>query len=210
MYITYDSNFSTAPYLRKLASEAKTRAAIIKRLSYSVPPHLLKMFTNGLLIGKIMAAAPAAIPFRMSYEDRGAIGLTESIDCSIKSAARTIARVSLKDKTRTDIVLKKAGLKSLNEMVACASATMVWKSKMQMDPLAKLLFHQQAPNSGKTISTRSDNSDKARLPVPGYCNLAANLLARAWNEATNLRNSSSYNAAKLAASNWARSLQIKF
>ena len=81
--VTYDSNFSTSPYLRNLASEAKTRAAIISRLSYSVPPHLLKTFTNGLLIGKIMAAAPAAIPFRINHEDRGANTLTESIDCAI-------------------------------------------------------------------------------------------------------------------------------
>ena len=90
-----------------------------------------------------MAAAPPAIPFRMNQEDRGAIALTESIDSSIKSAPRTIARVSLKDTISFGIVLKKAGLKSLNEMVACASATMGWKSKMQMDPLAKLLFHHQ-------------------------------------------------------------------
>ena len=99
--ITYDTNFSTVLYLRKLASEAKTRAAIIHRLSYSVPPHLLRIFTNGLLIGKIMAAAPAAIPFRIDPEDKGAITLTESINCAIKSAARTIARVHLKDKVRS-------------------------------------------------------------------------------------------------------------
>ena len=177
--ITYDSNFSTAPYLRKLASEAKTRAAIIHRLSYSVPPHLLKTFTNGLLIGKIMFAAPAAIPFRMIQDDKGAVTLTESINCAIKSAARTIARVCLKDKIRTEIVLKKAGLRSLNELVACASATMVWKSKMCTDPLAELLFSNQETNPVKSILTRSETNNKARLPVPGCCTLAANLLASA-------------------------------
>ena len=34
--VTYDSNFNTTPYLRHLASTAKTRAGIIARLSYSV------------------------------------------------------------------------------------------------------------------------------------------------------------------------------
>ena len=67
--ITYDTNFTTAPYLHKLASEANTRASLIARLSYSVPPHMLKILTNGLLVGEIMAAAPAAIPFRISPED---------------------------------------------------------------------------------------------------------------------------------------------
>ena len=134
-----------------------------------------------------MFAAPAAIPFRMIQEDKGAVTLTESINCAIKSAARTIARVRLKDKIRTEIVLKKAGLQSLNELVACASATMVWKSKMSMDPLAELLFSKHVTNSVKTISTRSESGNKAGLPVPGCCTLAANLLARAWNEAPNLK-----------------------
>ena len=53
--ISYDTNFTTAPYLRQLAIDARTRSALISHLSYSVPPHLLKVFTNGLLIGKIMS-----------------------------------------------------------------------------------------------------------------------------------------------------------
>ena len=58
--INYDCNFSTAPYLQKLATEAKTRAAVIYRLSFGIPNYLLKILANGLLIGKIAAAAPAA------------------------------------------------------------------------------------------------------------------------------------------------------
>ena len=202
--VTYDSNFSTVTYLRQLASDAKTRASIISRLSYSVPPHLLKTFTNGLLVGKIMVAAPAVIPFRINCEDKGANVLTEKINCAIKSVARTITHVRLTDKIRSDIVLKKAGLKSLNEMVATAAATMIWKSKMIMDPLAKLLFPEQTTN----ICTRSESSNKAKLLVPGSSTLAANLLARAWNESPILQSASTIGAAKLASINWARSLQI--
>ena len=155
-----------------------------------------------------MAAAPAAIPFRISTEDKGAITLTERINCAIKSAARTITRVRLKDKVRTDIVLKKAGLRNLNEMVATAAATMIWKSKTFMDPLAELLFSQQTTNIEKKICTRSESSKRARLPVPGCSTLAANRLTRAWNESPKLQNSSTLCAAKLASCNWARSLQI--
>ena len=64
--IDFDTNFSTAPYLQKLATEAKTRAAVIYRLSFSVPSTVLKILANGLMIGKIMAAAPASIPFKIS------------------------------------------------------------------------------------------------------------------------------------------------
>ena len=147
--ITYDSNLTTTPYLNRLATEVKTRAAIIKRLSYSVPPHLLKTFTNGLLIGKIMALAPAAIPYKIQLEctpnyketqNKGSSTIIERINMSIKSAARTITGTKLSDKVSSKYVLNKAGLKSLNEMVASASAILVWKSKHFMDPLGKHLF----------------------------------------------------------------------
>ena len=40
--VEYDSKFSTVPYLKKLAQEAKTRAFLIKRLSFCMPQCLLK------------------------------------------------------------------------------------------------------------------------------------------------------------------------
>ena len=207
--IKYDTNFNTTPYLHQLASDSKTRAAIIFRLSYSVPPHLLKVFTNGLLVGKIMAAAPAVIPFRINNDDKGAITLTDKINCALKSAARTITRTRLTDKIRSEVILEKAGLRSLNEMVASTSATMVWKSKQWNDPLGKLLFHNDTNIPVPNMTTRSANCNSAKLPVPGCNNLAANLLARTWNEAKTLQNATTIGAAKSAARSWARSLQIK-
>ena len=62
----YDENFSTAPYLRRLEHEANTCAALIKRLSFGMRNCLLKPLANGLLMGKILAAALAAIPIRLS------------------------------------------------------------------------------------------------------------------------------------------------
>ena len=56
--IEYDTNFTTNPYLQKLACEAEIRAALIRRLSFVVPPHLLVTFANGLLMGKILLQPP--------------------------------------------------------------------------------------------------------------------------------------------------------
>ena len=50
--IDYDRNFSTLPYLQKLATQAKSRSAVIYRLSFSVPPNILRLLANGLVIGK--------------------------------------------------------------------------------------------------------------------------------------------------------------
>ena len=74
-----------------------------------------------------------------------------------------------------------------------------------MDPLGRLLFPLQI--SSMKMSTRSENSNKA--PVRGSGVLAANPLARAWNEAPLLQNAPNLGAAKSAARKWARSLQFK-
>ena len=42
--IEYNSNFSTVPYLKRLSREAQTRAFLIKRLSFCMPPVPTKTF----------------------------------------------------------------------------------------------------------------------------------------------------------------------
>ena len=44
--VEYDSNFTTVPYLKKLAQDVKTRSSIIKRLSFCMPQYLLKPITH--------------------------------------------------------------------------------------------------------------------------------------------------------------------
>ena len=200
--IIFDTNFATSPYLRKLATEVKSRSAMIYRLSFSVPPNLLKLLANGLVIGKILAAAPAAIPFKIAHDDRAANLATENINRSIKSVARTITKTSLSDKVSSKSVLEKAGLRTLNEMVASQTAFMVWKSYKAKDPLGRTLFPE------RTISrtTRSINCLKATQPVPGNNTLAANLMARAWNSSTELQTVTTIGAAKSVARKWAQNL----
>ena len=157
-----------------------------------------------------MASAPATIPFRIDHEDKGAITVTNEINLALKRAARIITKTRLKDRIHSNVVLQKAGLCSLNEMVAAASATMVWKSKTLMDPLGSLLFPIKTASPTKNMVLRSDLCPNAKQPVPGYGNLAANLLARAYNEVPNFHNVTTLGAAKTAAKNWAKSLQFNF
>ena len=76
-----------------------------------------------------------------------------------------------------------------------------------MDPLGSLLFPKHS--IVRNMVTRSEHSDKAKQPVPGCRNLAANLMARAWNETSQVQNASSLGAAKIAARKWAKSIQLK-
>ena len=153
-----------------------------------------------------MAVAPAAIPIRINHDDKGAVVLTDKINCALKSVARTITRTRLKEKVRSEIVLQKAGLRSLNEMVAYTSAITVWKSKLWKDPLNTVLFPSKVANLVEGVSTRSENSFKAKIPVPGCRTLAANLLARLWNESPDIQKAETLGAAKKAARNLSKSL----
>jgi hypothetical protein len=202
--IDYNTNFATSPYLQKLATEAKSRAAMIYRLSFSVPSNLLSLLANGLVIGKILAAAPAAIPFKLAHDDRAANLATENINRSIKSVARTITKTALSDKVSSKSILEKAGLRTLNEMVASQTALMVWKSKKAKDPLGRNLF----PDRSIMRHTRSINSTNATQPVPGNKTLAANLMARAWNSSTELHTVTTIGAAKSVARKWAQKLPV--
>lgn len=58
--------------------------------------------------------------------------------------------------------------------------------------MSSLLFPVKAET---TMSVRSSKSENAKLPVPGYSTLAANLMARAWSEAPNLESTSTLSAA---------------
>ena len=99
-------------------------------------------------------------------------------------------------------VLQQSGLRSLNEIVAATSVVMVWKAKKQMNPLGQLLF----PERNILRPTRLINSNKARQPVPGNSTLATNLMARAWNVATDLHNVKTLGVAKEKAKKWASNL----
>ena len=200
--VDFDSNLSTTPFLHRLASAAKTRAALIHRLSYSMPPHVLSTFANGLLMGKVLSACPVTIPIRLNSDDNCCVGVTEEINKAIKSTARTITKTKLSDKVRSELVLQKAHLKCLNEAVASVTAVTVWKAKKFMNPLGKCLFQGQL----NLKNTRSVSSNILKLPVPGYPRLATNLMAKVWNAIPELRMAQTLGSAKSVARKWARNI----
>ena len=195
--LEYDTNFSTAPYLRQLARDANTRAALIRRLSFGMPNCLLKPLSNGLLMGKILAAATAAIPIRLCQNDKPYLsGILNDIDKSIRATARTITQIKLTDKIRSEVILWKAGLRSLTEAVSATMASTIWKARKEMSPLGCIF---QGKSSVK--NTRSSGSDNLCQPVPGHPELAANKLAQVWN-LMNLSNAKTLASAKVSAREW--------
>ena len=71
-----------------------------------MPQYLLKPITHGILMGKILSAASAAIPIKSQHQSNPfQSGLLEDIDKAIRSAARSITKTKLTDKVRSDVVL---------------------------------------------------------------------------------------------------------
>ena len=197
--LEYDSNFSTVPYLRKLAREANTRAALIQRLSFGMPNFLLKPLTNGLLMGKLLSAATAAIPIKLCMYDKPYLaGILNDLEKSIRSAARTISRSKLTDKIRSEVVLQKAGLRSLTEAVCVTMATTIWKARKKMNQLG-CVFN----NRLFLKNTRSMSSNNLCQPIPGHPEAAVNKLAQVWN-LMNLGSAKTLGCAKTLAQKWYR------
>ena len=190
------------PYLQQLARTAKTRASMIHRLSYSMPPHLLATLANGLLMGKILTACPVTIPVRLNKTDRSFVTVTEDINKAIKATARTITKTKLSMKIRSEDVLRKANLRCLNEAVASITALTVWKSHKTMDPLGQLLFQQW--KSERCL--RSQFSKEIQIPVRGYPTLASNIMARVWNSVPELEHASSVSVARELSRKWAKTI----
>ena len=202
--VDFDTNLTTLPFLHNLARAAKSRTALIGRLSYSMPPDVLSTFANGLLMGKILASCPVTIPFRLSNDDKSSIGITEEINKTIKAAARIITKTKLSDKVRSEVILQRANLKCLNEAVASIAAVTAWKSKQSMDQLGQCLFHQRS----NLRTTRSLSSNKFHSPVPGYSTLASNLMVRTWNNIPDLQNATCLASARKISRKWAKSLTL--
>ena len=173
-----------------------------------MPPHVLSILANGLLMGNVLAACPVTMSVKISGRDDFVSNVTvmEDINKAIKSNARTITRTKLSEKIPSEIVLQKAKLKCLNESVASIMATTVWKSKQSMNLLGQCLFKDRSIQKTSTVCLRSDKSNELRPPVPGYPNLATNIMAKVWNSVPELHEARTLGAARATARKWARGI----
>ena len=150
-------------------------------------------------MGKILAAAPAAIPIRIDPNDKPYLaGILDEIDKAIRATARTISRTKLTDKVRSEVTLLKAELKSLTEAVSVTMATLVWKARKDMDTLG--FIFEKKPS---IRDNRSKYNGKLCQPVPGHPELTSNKMAQIWNN-LQLNNAKSIADVRASALEWYR------
>ena len=118
------------------------------------------------------------------------------INKSIRATARTITQTSLKDKIKNEVVLSKAGLHCLTDIVSEAMACTIWIAQKEMNPLGHIF-----KNKVSTRMTRSASRDNLCQPVPGHPENAANKLAQIWN-LSNLSAAKTLGSARTSARKW--------
>ena len=142
-------------------------------------------------MGKILAAASAAIPIKILNQVKPFQSLLlEDINKGIKATARTITKTKLSDKVPSSSVLIKAGLPSLNEAVSTGMASLIWKARDQMNSLGRIF-----ETSKSIMNTRALKSEKLSSYIPGHPEAASNNLANLWNH-LDLKSATSAQAAK--------------
>ena len=110
-----------------------------------MPACHLKPLANGILLGKVLSAAPAALPIMTHQLEKSfQSGLIKDINKSIKSTARTIIKTKLSDKVPTEIVLWKAGLPGLTQAASKCMASVIWKARKHMNPLGQIFETSKA------------------------------------------------------------------
>ena len=103
------------------------------------------------------------------------------------------------DKVRSDIVLSKAGLPSLNEAVSTNMAGLIWRSRKQLNPLGQIFT-----TSKSSLNTRAAKNEKLFSHIPAHSEAASNNLANIWNQ-LDLKSAKSVLAAKALAKKHYRS-----
>ena len=71
-----------------------------------------------------------------------------------------------------------------------------------MNPLGQCLFQEKT----SVRLTRAQTSKEIQVPVPGYPNLACNIMARIWNNVHELQSATTLGAAKAIARKWAKDI----
>ena len=213
--VTFDSKLSTAPYKSTLASTAKQRAGLIRRLACHLPRgRYLRLLSQGLVYGKVSYAAATTLTPRLPGDTSLPSGQAKDIQVALNDVARTLTGHRRSDHVPIPSLLQAAGLQSLNAVAVKSTAVETWKAFHSSDgpngsrnPLGNVIFNKQVSNLSQ-MSTRSKTSGQVPLPLPLAAPTMAYNAAKVWNYSEELRNATSLRAAKLVARKLAKAAPL--
>jgi hypothetical protein len=154
--VKFDRQLSTRPYDLGLASAARQRANLIRRLTLYLPRGgYLRQIAHGLVIGKVGYAAAAVLRPRLDERDPPPSASYKSIQVAINDTARSLIGSKREDHIKVGTLLRRARLPSLNQIAVKAMALDSWKAFQSYDsPVTDM----NAPRARSLISRLTFNS----------------------------------------------------
>ncbi len=192
--VRFDNKLSPAPFLTSQHRAAAPVLATVKRLSRYLPPSHLGEVASSFLTGKLSYAAPATFVPRLTVNEP-VVTASNKLQVCINNAARMVLGSSKLDKIRTETLLVKAGLPSLNRLVVKSIAIECWRALNMKTPLGSVI----AGGHKASRLTRMTSSDKLGPPFRFPRDSMAWHAVRIWNSCENLRSASTIHSARRAA-----------
>jgi hypothetical protein len=185
--VKFNRWLTTAQHDLDATNNARQRAYLVARLAHHLPRgHYLRTLASGLVLGKIAHAFPAVATPRLSPQEaqNSAYAATQ---VAVNDVARTITGTKRSDHVRLDVLLRNAGIPSLNHKLVKAVAMETWAAYHSTDgvdgarnPVGSLLFGYP---TGRT--SRATVAGIIPVPMPGSGTFTTNA-ARIWNASKDL------------------------
>ena len=196
--VTIDSKLSLEPHLAAVARAARTRAAMVARLSCHLPRgRYLTQLAKGILIGKLSYAVAAVSTPRLEGDTTNPSANNAAIQVAVNDVARSISGCARRDHIKVQDLLDRVTMPSYNAISVRAVAMEAWKAFKSTDgpnctrnPLGELLFPSRIITSDFSRSSRAASAGIIALPLRARANTFLWNAATIWNSSKSLREAS--------------------
>ena len=189
--VTLDGRLNFSVHHANLLKEIRQRICVVRRLAAKIGRgSLLRAASQALVIGRIQCSAWVTREARLENSRGTRVSTEEQV--ALNDLARILTGTKRCEHVRTEDLIKKACIPTLNEIVVRQSAMAAWKAMRHDNAALRPLL---VAFDGRTRSASED------LVKPSVDTIAARNIANAWNHSPGLRRATTLAAAKASAKN---------
>ena len=197
--VTIDSRLNFSTHHDALVNDLRRRLGVIRRLKCQMSRgKLLNEVAQSLFVGRLQCNAWITRPVRVNQEGEQPSS-RDKAQVLLNDLARTLLNIRRADHVRTEDLMDRAKIPTLNEIVVRQAALNSWKA-VNGGALSEFLL----PYDSRTRAAESN----LRRPVSRRC-IAISNMANCWNASQPLRNAKTIGEARSAARKLANSVRHK-
>ena len=185
--VSLDKDGGFATHHKNIHKDIRKRLGMVRNLACHMPRgKLLSEISKSLIIGRVQCNAFLTRPARLAPVQPSARGSTEVL---LNDMSRVLIGVTRADRLKTEELLDRAQIPSLNQIVVRQSALNAWRS-VHEGAMSELLVPYDTRTRGA--------EENLRRPVSQRCTASSNM-ALVWNSAPELRQAKSLQEARRVA-----------